>query len=105
MALDSKKRRELSVRSHSLKAHISIGKAGLTEAITAQIDQAFGKTDLVKVRILEKDKAVAKTLADQLTETLACELASLTGFVVTLYRSGPAPASTSTSTVEPPPSP
>jgi RNA-binding protein len=81
-------RRELLSRSHALKAHLFVGRAGLSDPLLAQVRQEFTQTDLLKVRLDADSAAQADTLAADLAARVPCHLIRRIGRVALLYRPG-----------------
>lgn len=95
--LSARDRRELLERSHGLKARLAVGRAGVAEAVVAQVRQAFAHHDLLKVRLQADDRGEADRLAAELAEAVPCTLIRRVGRVALLYRppqtiADPAPA-------------
>jgi RNA-binding protein YhbY len=79
-------RRGLLGRGHQLKARLTLGREGLTEAFAAHIRQCFEHTDLLKVRINVDDRDDARQMATALAVSVPCHLVQRTGRVALLYR-------------------
>jgi len=79
-------RRILLGRGHKLKAQLTLGRHGLTEAFAAQVRHCFEHTDLLKVRIDIDDRDEAQETAARLAASVPCHLLQRTGRVVLLYR-------------------
>ncbi|MFO0973197.1 MAG: YhbY family RNA-binding protein [Phycisphaerae bacterium] len=87
MSLDPQRRRELLRAAHSLKARITIGKDGLSDALVAQVRQALAKAPLLKVRIHAADRDAVDALGRELARRVPCDWIGRLGFVVTLSQS------------------
>jgi RNA-binding protein len=79
-------RKALMARGHGLSPRLMIGKRGLTDAIVAQVRQALGKTDLLKVRVDVERGAEADAIGRRLAEETPCHLVRRVGKILLLYR-------------------
>lgn len=79
-------RRDLRRASQRLKARITIGRAGLTDALVAQVRQALSASRLVKVRVDGQDRDAIEAIGHRLCEQVPCFLVARVGFVLTLFR-------------------
>ncbi len=77
--------RELKARSQKLKPVIHVGHEGITDPLTAALDQALADHGLVKVRFTDH-KAERKALAAELATRTNSRRILLVGHTVTLYR-------------------
>jgi len=85
-APNSAERRALLGQAHRLKAHMAVGRKGLSETFAQQVREAFGKGCLLKVRLDADDAAGAEELADALARLVGCHLLRRIGRVAILYR-------------------
>jgi Predicted RNA-binding protein containing KH domain, possibly ribosomal protein len=76
---------QLKARAQKLKALIHLGHDGITDALTAALDQALADHGLVKVRFTDH-KSERKALAAALTARTRARLVLQVGHTVTLYR-------------------
>ena len=85
--LSGKQRKHLRGLAHSMEPIVSVGAAGASAAVLAQIDAALEAHELIKVRLRDPDdkKAMAAEIAER-TRSTAC---GLVGHVVILYRRHP----------------
>lgn len=86
MELDDKQKKHLRGLAHKLKAIVQVGAAGITPALTNELDRTLEHHELVKVRVrahnrIERDKLVADIVA-QTESTLVARI----GNVAVLYR-------------------
>ena len=85
--LTGKQRKHLRGLAHSFEPIVSVGAAGTTPAVLAQIDAALQAHELIKVRLRDPEdkKAMAEEIAAK-TRSTAC---GLVGHVLILYRRHP----------------
>lgn len=86
MTLDNTTRQSLKTRAHHLKSTIHVGREGVTEPILAMIRGAFGRSDLIKVRIRSQSAGEADAIAKSIAAAVPCELVARTGYVAVFYR-------------------
>ena len=86
--LSSAEKRELATRGHHLKANVNVAGGELSEATVEHVRKAFGKKELLKVRISTDDRDECAATARQLAEKLPCELVQVMGRVALLYKAG-----------------
>jgi len=86
MPLSSAERRTLAARGNRLKAHVIIRAEELSDAAVAHVRQAFGTSELLKVRISTDDRAACDRAALRLGALVPCEIVQRVGRVVLLYR-------------------
>ena len=79
-------RRGLLKRGHTLKAHLAVGRGGLTDAFILQVRGVFDHADLIKVRLEADDADESDLLADELAKRIPCHLVQRVGRVAILYR-------------------
>lgn len=89
-ALKGSERRYLRSQGHGLKPTVFVGKAGLTDAVLASIEQALLAHELVKVRFVDHKEA-RKELAVAIAERSGSALAGMVGHVALFYRPHPDP--------------
>ena len=80
--------RALKARAQRLEPVLKIGKAGLSPAFIAALDEALAQHELVKVKFAEF-KAQKKTLAPELAARTGSHLVQRVGNVAVLYRPRP----------------
>ena len=85
MPLTSRERRALIARGHQLKADIVLPADAVTDAVVAHVQGAFGKRDLLKVRIATETSKECDALAAELAARVPCELVQRVGRVALLY--------------------
>jgi RNA-binding protein len=85
------KRLELKKMAHHLKPVVQIGKKGITEGLTDEIDQALEAHELIKLHVLPKQSLSGDDLARILSRTKSHHIDSI-GNVVILFRAQEASA-------------
>ena len=83
--------RQLKARAQKLKAVIHLGHDGITDALTAALDQALADHGLVKVRFTAH-KSERKELSASLATRAGARLVLQVGHTATLYRTSLAPS-------------
>jgi RNA-binding protein len=82
--------RQLKSRAHHLNPIVHIGKAGITEALLASLNQALFDHELVKVRF-EAFKDQKKVMAADLAERTGSRIVQQVGHMVVLFKGQPGP--------------
>ncbi|MGJ8652107.1 MAG: YhbY family RNA-binding protein [Opitutaceae bacterium] len=86
--LSSAEKKELRGIAQRLKPHVHIGKNGLSETVTKEIEMALTKNGLIKIRF-EGDKASMKQFQSEIAENNHCEYIGGVGKVGIFYRDMP----------------
>lgn len=68
---------------------IQVGKAGITGALSRQLEEALAARELVKLRVLKGAPLEPQEAARQLALATGAEVVQVLGRVVTLYRPSP----------------
>ena len=101
MPLTSSQRKQLLPRCNVLKSIVTVGNAGITDAVIAELDQALlalGRLDsvstllaheLVKVRVNAADRAARSEMITRLGDATGADLVQAIGHVAVLYRPQP----------------
>ncbi|MDJ0862466.1 MAG: ribosome assembly RNA-binding protein YhbY [Gammaproteobacteria bacterium] len=84
--MHAKEKHALRARAHQLKAFVTLGAGGLTEAVVAETDLALDHHELVKVRLAADDRKRKNQVANELCNRTGAELVQLIGHVAVLYR-------------------
>ena len=80
--------KQLKTKAHDLKPVIMIGQAGLTEAVSKEIELALDTHELIKIKIRAEREDRKQIQQHICTETQA-ELIQSIGQVVVVYRKKP----------------
>lgn len=89
MELNNSTRRDLKRQAHHLKPIVQSGAAGLTRAVTAEIDRALFDHELVKIRLASDTRADRRDEINTLCDTLDAACVQQIGHTATLYRPRP----------------
>ena len=71
--ITSKQRAELRAKANELETTLMVGKEGVTDAITAELDRQLEARELVKGKVLETALMSAREVSDQLCQALGAE--------------------------------
>jgi len=89
MELSKKQIHTLRTLAHSRKPVVTIGIAGLTDAVADEIEIALGHHELIKIRINVQDREVRNSLARTISRRTGAELVQSIGHVATYFRQKP----------------
>jgi RNA-binding protein len=87
--ISGKEKRALRARAHHLSPVVSIGAAGVSGAVLAELDIALNDHELVKLRIAADDRQHRKALIDDLCQRAKAELIQRIGHTAVIYRQRP----------------
>ena len=86
MELNSRQRAQLRAMANGIPAIFQIGKAGITEEVTDQLNLALEARELVKITVLETAPQSAREAADALVRPLRAEIVQCIGRKAVFYR-------------------
>lgn len=86
MSLTSKQRAKLRGQANQMETIFQVGKGGVTPVIIAQLDQALGAREMIKIRVLETAEASPKEVAAALATPLEAEVVQVIGSRIVLFR-------------------
>lgn len=86
--LTGKQARALRARGHGLAPLVTVGKEGVTAAVTASLEANLAAHELVKVRIAQGCVADRHEVAAALAARSGAAVAQVLGRTVLLYRPG-----------------
>jgi RNA-binding protein len=86
MELSEKQKKHLRRLGHALHPIVTLGQAGLTDAVVREMNVALDDHELVKVRARSEDRNARAALLDQLAARTGSQLVQRIGNVGLLYR-------------------
>jgi RNA-binding protein len=89
ISLTARERARLKARAHALEPNVSVGNAGATKAVVAEVDRALAKHELIKVKILGDDRELRKQIGDELGAAADAAVVHRVGKIVILFRPKP----------------
>lgn len=90
MTIDKLFKKNLVVKSQTLKPVVILGDKGLTENVIHEIDLALTAHELIKVRVNAADREAREALTTEICEATQSELIQKIGHVISIYRKKPA---------------
>lgn len=89
MQLSESRKRFLRGLGHKLKPVVSVGSAGITDALLKEFDATIAHHELVKVRVRAGDRESRDAAIAELCRRGDAELVTRIGNVALLYRRNP----------------
>ena len=86
MELTGSQKRHLRSLGHRLDVSMTVGKAGLSEALASALKELFARQELLKIRLPAIPPAERATLAEDLARASGAVIAGAVGRTVLLYR-------------------
>ena len=84
--ITTKQRAELKSMAMKMKPSFQIGKVGLNDAQTAQIDDYLRVHELIKIKVLDNSLYTAREAAEELAEKINAEVVQVIGSNLVLYK-------------------
>ena len=84
--INSKQRAYLRSLATGMDTIFQIGKAGITEETCHQLANALEARELIKVRVLDNSGYTAKEAANEIAESIDCDVVSCVGTRFVLYK-------------------
>ena len=84
--ITTKQRAELKSMAMKIRPAFQIGKGGLNDAQTAQIDDYLRVHELIKVKVLDNSLYTAREAAEELAEKIGAEVGQVIGSNLVLYK-------------------
>jgi len=89
--LTSKQRVRLSALAQGLSCLASVGRAGVTEALSSRLTELLSQHELVKLRLSGENSGERRVQAEDLAARSGSELVRIIGKVAIFYRANPDP--------------
>ena len=87
--LTEPQKKHLRRLAHALQPLVSLGNAGLTDAVVKELDRALSDHELVKVRARASDREQRDTWLSELARRTQATLVQRIGNVAVIYRADP----------------
>jgi RNA-binding protein len=68
---------------------VTVGSAGVTQAVTAELDGALAHHELLKVKVRVGERSSRQDMVQAMCEATGCELVQQIGHMALLYRPDP----------------
>lgn len=85
------KRKELAAKANRLPADVVISADAISDAVVEHVTRAFGKSELLKIRVNTADRSEVDRCACELAARIGGEVVQRVGFVAVLYRKSEPP--------------
>jgi len=86
LELTPAQRKFLKAQAHNLKPVVMIGQAGLNAAVQAEISRSLAAHELIKVRVLNDDRAAREAWLAAICADLDCAPVQHLGKLLLLYK-------------------
>ena len=84
--MESQLKRQLKAKAHHLKPVVTIGQAGLSEAVIKEANVALTAHELIKIKDSSGERSERAPLAQQLCQQLSAECVQIIGKTIVLFR-------------------
>ena len=88
MSLSENDTRALRAAAHKLKPIVLIGKAGITEAVLAELNIALDHHELIKIKVPGEDREARRLAIEAVAAQSGAQLVQVIGRIAVLYRKG-----------------
>ena len=82
-------RSRLKARAHALRPVVAVGNDGLTAAVLKELDAGLRAHELIKIRVAEEDRALRRTLLDEICVRCGASPVQQIGKILVVYRENP----------------
>jgi RNA-binding protein len=89
MTITEKQRRWLKKQIHHLKPVVTLGQAGLSDAVLAEIDLALGHHELIKVKVNAGDREARDAAVQAIARRTRSDLINRIGNTAAFFRANP----------------
>lgn len=86
MTMTGKQKRHLRALAHDLKAVVSVGGKGLSDAVLAEIDNALDHHELIKIKLPALARPEKEKQLDAICDATGAEQVQLVGRIGVLFR-------------------
>jgi RNA-binding protein len=81
--------RSLKARAHALQPAVLVGRSGMTPAVQAEMERSLSAHELIKVRVLDNDRAARDDVMKLICEQLSAAPIQHIGKILVVYRPKP----------------
>ena len=89
MPLSNNQQRHLKSLAHSLKPSVTVGQAGISEGLLAELDSTLAHHELIKLKVNAGDRTLRDRMIRELVDHSSAQLVQRVGNVAILYRHNP----------------
>jgi len=89
LPLTVSERRDLKARAHALSPVVTIGNAGLSKAVMAEIAASLKTHELIKIRVMNDDRALRETMHTTICNQLNAAAVQHIGKILVVYLPNP----------------
>lgn len=82
-------RRALRGHGHALSPLVQVGKAGVTDGVIKQVNQALADHELVKIKVAGESPSDRFSVAERLAEEPGVNIVQIVGHIVLAYKRHP----------------
>lgn len=87
--LTPRQRAALKARAHGLEPYVTVGQAGVSDAVVSEVDRALTAHGLIKVRVGASDREARAALSQDLSARTDASVVQSVGKIVVLWRPRP----------------
>ncbi len=87
--ITDRQRRWLKGESHHRKVVVTIGQAGITERVLAEVEGALAHHELLKVKVAAGERELRDAMIAEMVKATSAQLINRIGNVAVLYRANP----------------
>lgn len=84
--INSKQRAFLRGMANGIETIQQIGKSGINESLTRQVEEAINARELIKLRVLETSPDTAKEAAQKLADSIQADIVQVIGSRIVLFK-------------------
>ena len=84
--LNSRQRAQRRGLANGIETIFQVGKSGLSDQISKQVDEALEARELIKLRVLESSPVTSREAADQIAAEVNADVVQVIGSRFVLYR-------------------
>lgn len=86
MPVTPRQRATLKARAHALEPVVTVGQAGASDALVAEVDRALTAHGLIKIKLTGADRETRRQLTAILCDRTGAEAVQQVGRVLVLWR-------------------